>query len=147
VNKSGIIITRETYKAARPSDANYIWFLEMFGNDSKVNYDSLLYYAPPKYKSWIRQHFYMEPDVSPNYTGNLKIGQMVYFERNGIGDYRKAQIHRICENESHCGHYVLVDDIFKNINPITYKRYPTHDVFHTLHDLKYAWHTQIDNIT
>ena len=92
-------ITNKLLKSKSPCKGGYIWFLEKYGNKAKVDYETLIKDAPEEHKGWIKEHLYVEPPIKhfihPDYKGNLKIGQEVYYENAYIGMFFKTKIVKI----------------------------------------------------
>ena len=136
-------ITNKLLKSKSPCKEGYIWFLEKYGNKAKVSYETLIKDAPREHRSWIEDAFYVEPNLSPKYKGNFKIGQKVYVESWGMGSWRKTKIYQILENRDHSGFSVKINS---PDSTSTFNFYQIEDLFITINDLKNHWIRKIRNI-
>jgi len=137
-------ITKEMLRSKSPCKKGYIWFLEKYGNKASVSYERLLKDAPIEDRDWIRENLYVEPNLSPKYKGNFKIGQKVYVESYGMGSWRKTKIYQILENRDHSGFSVKINSPDSTSN--TFNFYQIEDLFITLDDLKNHWIRKIRSI-
>jgi len=137
-------ITKEMLKSKSPCKGGYIWFLEKYGNKAKVSYETLIKDSPREYRGWIKEEFYIEPDISPKYRGKFYIGQKVYFQYFDLGCWRKVTIHRICENRS--GFHAEVDPVREEW-PRTPHCVQIEDLFSSFDDLKDHWIRKIRAMT
>ncbi|KKN27650.1 hypothetical protein LCGC14_0862440 [marine sediment metagenome] len=135
-------ITREMIKRSGACANGYIWFLEIFGNNKSVTYEKLYKIAPEMYKGWIKEKFYKEPDTHPNYKGKFKVGQEVYRQSYGLGNWYRGKIYKIDLNRNGKGFHVIMDDNFHQ-----YRNVVTIDnIFSSLEELKNYWINEINKI-
>jgi len=129
-------ITKEMLKSKSPCKEGYIWFLEKYGNEAKVELKTLLKDAPREHSEWIRK--YLVEAVSIEYDGDFKFGDIVYISLEQLGTYHRGKITYIKKaGAKESGNQFLIG-ISTGCGSSSYEKIE-YDVFNTLASLKNHW--------